>query len=401
MQKIGLLKNCIQEYAWGSRKAIPELLGQSVPADKPQAELWMGAHPKAPSQVLYNGISKSLPELIDENPEEILGKVTAEKFSGRLPFLFKVLAAANPLSIQAHPDREQARNGFARENEQGILLDAVNRNYRDDNHKPEIICALTPFWALNGFRQVSEILELVEKTQAPILAEILLSLRDRPNQAGLREFFFNLMTIEGKEQRKIVEAAVDFAEKQVDEDPVWTWMVRLNQEYPGDIGVLSPTFLNLVKLEPQQAMYLPAGKLHAYLEGVGIELMANSDNVLRGGLTPKHIDVQELLAVLSFSGGELNILRPEKLESGEAVYPTKAAEFVLSVIEVSVNAPFRSARNRSVEIVICTAGEARVTDLSDGEITLLAKGTSIIVPAALAQYGIEGEATLYKAAVPV
>jgi mannose-6-phosphate isomerase len=361
----------------------------------------MGAHPKAPSQVLYNGLSKSLLEVIDENPEKILGKETAEKFSGRLPFLFKVLAATKPLSIQAHPNREQARNGFARENEQGIPLDAANRNYRDDNHKPEIICALTPFWALNGFRKVSEILELVEKTQTPILAETLLNLRDRPDQTGLKQFFYHLMTMEKKEQRQIVAKAVGFAEKQVDEDPVWTWVIRLNQEYPGDIGVLSPTFLNLVQLEPQQAMYLPAGELHAYLEGVGIELMANSDNVLRGGLTPKHIDVQELLTILSFTGGELNILRPEKLESGEAVYPTKAAEFVLFVIQVSATAPFRSSRNRSVEIVICTEGEARVTDLSDGAITHLTKGTSIIVPAAMEQYRIEGQATLYKATVPV
>jgi mannose-6-phosphate isomerase len=167
------------------------------------------------------------------------------------------------------------------------------------------------------------------------------------------------------------------------------------------MGVLSPIVLNLVRLEPQQAMYLPAGELHGYLEGVGVELMANSDNVLRGGLTPKHIDVQELLPILSFSDGELNILIPEKLESGEAVYPTKAAEFVLAVIQVSATAPLRSARNRSVEIVICTEGEARVTDLSDGEITLLTKGTSIIVPAAVERYSIEGEATLYKAAVPL
>ncbi|MBT8407812.1 MAG: mannose-6-phosphate isomerase, class I [Deltaproteobacteria bacterium] len=398
---MGLLKNSIQEYAWGSRTAIAELLGQSVPADKPQAELWMGAHPKAPSQVVYNGLSKSLLELIDENPGEILGKETAEKFSGRLPFLFKVLAAAKPLSIQAHPNKEQAAQGFARENELGIPLDASHRNYRDDNHKPEIICALTPFWALNGFRRVSGILELLEGTQVPILAETVLYLQNRPSQAGLKQFFYHLMTMEGKEQGKIVEEVVGFAEKGLDEDPVWTWVVRLNQEYPGDIGVVSPIFLNLAQLEPQQAMYLPAGELHAYLEGVGIELMANSDNVLRGGLTPKHIDVQELLTILSFTGGELNILKPEKLESGEAVYPTKAAEFVLSVILVSATAPFRSSRNRSVEIVICTEGEARVTDLGDGEITLMTKGTSIMVSAAVEQYRIEGEATLYKAAVPV
>lgn len=400
MRQIGVLNNIIKEYAWGSKKAIPELLGQKVPAAKPQAELWMGAHPKGPSQVLYNGFSRSLLELIEENPEEILGKKVAKKFSGKLPFLFKVLAATKPLSIQAHPNSGQAINGFRRENEQGIPLDAANRNYRDDNHKPEIICALTPFWALNGFRKVSEILELVEKTQAPILLETLRCLRDRPNQEGLKQFFSHLMSMEVKKQAKIVEEAVGFAEKQADVDPVWLWVMRLNQEYPNDIGVISPTFLNLVQLEPQQAMYLPAGELHAYLKGVGIELMANSDNVLRGGLTPKHADLQELLKILNFSGGEVDILKPKRLASGEGVYPTEAAEFVLSVIEVGVTTPFGSAPNRSVEIVICTKGEARITDLSDGAITLLTKGSSIVVPAAVEQYSIEGEATLYKAAVP-
>jgi mannose-6-phosphate isomerase len=361
----------------------------------------MGAHSKAPSRVLSNGLWRSLPEVIQESPEETLGQEVAARFSNKLPFLFKVLAAAKPLSIQAHPNKEKAGQGFARENELGIPLDAPHRNYRDDNHKPEIICALTPFWALNGFRKIEETLRLLEEARIPGLAEIVSFLRSHPNRDGLKRFFNHLMTADSGKQRKIVEQAVNSAEKRTHEEPVWTWMIKLNEEYPGDMGVLSPIVLNLVRLEPQQAMYLPAGELHGYLEGVGVELMANSDNVLRGGLTPKHIDVQELLTILSFSDGELNILIPEKLESGEAVYPTKAAEFVLAVIQVSATAPLRSARNRSVEIVICTEGEARVTDLSDGEITLLTKGTSIIVPAAVERYSIEGEATLYKAAVPL
>jgi mannose-6-phosphate isomerase len=315
--------------------------------------------------------------------------------------LFKVLAAAKPLSIQAHPNKEQAGQGFARENELGIPLDAPHRNYRDDNHKPEIICALTPFWALNGFRKIEETLSLLEEAKISGLAEIVSFLRSQPNRDGLKKFFNHLMTTDSGKQGKIVEQAVNYAEKRTHEEPVWTWMIKLNEEYPGDMGVLSPIFLNLIRLEPQQAMYLPAGELHGYLEGVGIELMANSDNVLRGGLTPKHIDVQELLTILSFTGGELNILRPEKLESGEAVYPTKAAEFVLSVIQVSATAPFRSSRNRSVEIVICTEGEVSVTDLRAGDITRLTRGISIIVPAAVEQYSIEGDGILYKAAVPV
>lgn len=401
MRKIGLLKNTIQEYAWGSRTAIPELLDQPVPAEKPQAELWMGAHPKAPSQVLSDGIWRSLPEVIQESPAETLGQEVAARFSNKLPFLFKVLAAARPLSIQAHPNKEQAEQGFARENELGVPLDAPQRNYRDDNHKPEIICALTPFCALNGFRKLEEALRLLEKIRVPGLAEIVSFLRSHPNRDGLKKFFNHLMTTDRGKQRKIVEQAVNSAEQQTNEEPVWTWMIKLNEEYPGDMGVLSPLFLNLVRLKPQQAMYLPAGELHGYLEGVGIELMANSDNVLRGGLTPKHIDVQELLTVLNFTDGDLNILGPENLAFGEAIYSTEAEEFVLSVMRLNKGAPFSSPRNRSVEIMICTEGEVSVTDLSAGDITRLTRGISIIVPAAVEQYRIEGEATLYKATVPV
>ena len=401
MRKIGLLKNTIQEYAWGSRTAILELLGQSVPADKPQAELWMGAHPKGPSQVLADGLWRSLPEVIQESPEETLGQEVAARFSNKLPFLFKVLAAAKPLSIQAHPNKEQAGQGFARENELGIPLDEPHRNYRDDNHKPEIICALTPFWALNSFRKIGETLRLLEEARVPGLAEIVSFLRSHPNRGGLKKLFNHLMTMDSGKQRKIVEQAVNSAEKRTNEEPVWTWMIKLNEEYPGDMGVLSPIFLNLVRLEPQQAMYLPAGELHGYLEGVGIELMANSDNVLRGGLTPKHIDVQELLAVLNFTDGGLNILGPANLAFGEAIYTTEAEEFVLSVMRINKESPFSSARDRSVEMMICTEGNVGVTDLSAGDITRLTRGISIIVPAAVEQYRIEGEATLYKAAVPL
>ncbi len=361
----------------------------------------MGAHPKAPSQVLSDGIWRSLPEVIQESPAETLGQEVAARFSNKLPFLFKVLAAARPLSIQAHPNKEQAEQGFARENELGVPLDAPQRNYRDDNHKPEIICALTPFCALNGFRKLEEALRLLEKIRVPGLAEIVSFLRSHPNRDGLKKFFNHLMTTDRGKQRKIVEQAVNSAEQQTNEEPVWTWMIKLNEEYPGDMGVLSPLFLNLVRLKPQQAMYLPAGELHGYLEGVGIELMANSDNVLRGGLTPKHIDVQELLTVLNFTDGDLNILGPENLAFGEAIYSTEAEEFVLSVMRLNKGAPFSSLRNRSVEIMICTEGEVSVTDLSAGDITNLTRGISIIVPAAVEQYRIEGEATLYKATVPV
>jgi len=401
MRKIALLKNSIQEYEWGSKTAIPELLGRAEPTEKPQAELWMGAHPKAPSSVYCDGVWRSLLEVIAQNPEEVLGRETARRFSNELPFLFKVLAAAKPLSIQAHPNLDQAKEGFLRENENGIPLGAANRNYRDENHKPEIICALTPFWALNGFRQVEEILRLLGEIRVPLLEEALALLRNHSSRQGLKGFFNHLMTMEKDAQVKIVKEVAAYAEKRTERKPVWTWIARLHKEYPGDMGVLSPAFLNLVRLEPQQGMYLPSGELHSYLAGVGIELMANSDNVLRGGLTAKHIDVQELLNILNFSEAKVNILRPERVASGEAVYLTETAEFALSMVTVSEGVSFIGARKRSVEMMICTKGEATVTDLGKGETTGFTQGASIIVPAAVEQYRIEGEATIYKAAVPL
>ena len=401
MKSIGVLKNTIQEYAWGSKTAISGLLGLRTVTDAPQAELWMGAHPKAPSSVHCDGRWRSLLELIEKDPEEVLGKAAALRFSNKLPFLFKVLAAANPLSIQAHPNRDQARKGFARENEQGIPLDAPRRNYRDDNHKPEIICALTQFWALNGFRSISEILALLDRIEIPSLAGSTKSLRKCPNQEKLRSLFHHLITLEQEKQVLVVKEAIASAEVHRDLDSLRAWMIRLDEEYPGDIGVLSVVLLNLIRLEPGQAMYLPAGEPHAYLKGVGIELMANSDNVLRGGLTQKHIDVHELLSILNFTEGPVEVLTPEETSSGEAFYRTPAREFSLSVIKVTGVDSFTSERERSVEIIICTEGKAEVTELGSTETTPLAQGTSIIVPAAVEQYRIEGSATLYKATVPL
>ena len=221
-----------------------------------------------------------------------------------LPFLFKVLAAAKPLSIQAHPNRDQAREGFARENRQKISLNAFNRNYKDENHKPEIICALEPFWALKGFRRVEEIILLMDKIGIRAsLEEDLNALRRRPNQEGLKTFFRALINDGEGTADRVLREAVEQCEKLADDDPAFEWVIKLSEAYPDDIGILSPILLNLVHLQPGEAMNIPAGELHAYLEGAGIELMANSDNVLRGGLTPKYVDVSELLNILTFKRG--------------------------------------------------------------------------------------------------
>lgn len=400
MKETCVLKNTIQEYAWGSHTAISQLLGEPTPSEKPQAELWMGAHPNAPSLVQVDGNWKPLPELIEKHPTEILGKRITKKFGGKLPFLLKVLAAERPLSIQAHPNLDQAKEGFKRETDLGIPLTAPNRNYKDDNHKPEIISALTPFWALNGFRRIEKTISLFKAINSFELLQEIKDLEAHPDSEGLKRFFGSVMTMEKSRQKKAVKEAIGFANKHSGKDPVFEWMLKLNAEYPGDIGIFSPLFLNLVKLKPGQAMFLDAGRLHAYLDGLGIELMANSDNVLRGGLTPKHIDVPELMKILDFKQKEVEILTPKKQAENEYTYESKTEEFRLSVIRVDANASYSSPDDRSIEIMICLEGRASLKNLESNKTLEIKKGTSLLIPAAVNQYSIKGEATLYKASVP-
>ncbi len=400
MEKIGLLKNTIQEYAWGSHQAIPNLLGQQNPENKPQAELWMGAHPKAPSLVEYQGQWVSLLDLINQNPRAILGQQTAKKFDNRLPYLFKVLAADRPLSIQAHPNLHQARAGFQKENDQNIPLDASHRNYRDDNHKPECLCALTPFWALSRFRSISSMLSYLERACPHGLESEINDLKHQPTSNGLKRFYTALMSMNTDRQNQVVAEALEHALGYESDDPVFEWMLKLGENYPNDIGVLSPILLNLICLEAGQAIFLNAGELHAYLEGLGIELMANSDNVLRGGLTPKHVDVPELLQVLKFEDQDVMLIKPQESIPAEYVYSSPAKEFELSVITLENGMQYRSPLNRSVEILICTQGAATLMDPGSQTNTKLHQGTSALVPAAVESYTISGKGVCYKAAVP-
>jgi mannose-6-phosphate isomerase len=400
VNRIGILRNPVQAYAWGSMTELQGLLGQTNSQDTPMAELWMGAHPKAPSKVLIDGEWKSLVEVIERDPASVLGKGSAEKFSNRLPFLFKVIAADKPLSIQVHPNREQAQAGFARERSLGVPLDAHNRNYRDVNHKPELLCALTSFKALKGFRNIIDILGLMGKVAPSGLSNELADLRKDPHEYGLKRFFTALIQIDKNRQDLVVSEAMSGAEKWAHEEQAFHWMLELNKEYPGDIGIFSPIMLNLLELEPGEAIYLSAGELHTYLHGVGIELMANSDNVVRGGLTSKHVDVSELLNIVDFKVEPTKRLKPVPWEGSEECYPSPAEEFMLSVISVDSGGPFTSRQGRSVEILICIEGEAVIRDYTSAEVLTLAKGTSIIVPATVSRYVIKGDARLYKASVP-
>lgn len=401
MKQIVVLENNIQEYAWGSNSFIPQLMGSQKKSGNPQAELWIGAHPKAPSRVVLNKGKLSMADLIRDSPEAILGTTISKKFSNRLPFLFKVLAAAKPLSIQAHPNRFQAEEGYELENKKNISLASPDRNYRDKNHKPELICALEPLSALKGFRGVQEIhhkFSMIKNLPNDLNLDVLMSQATRD---GLKEFFISLMNLHPVHKRKMIGTITTFGKQFEETDPVFHWINILNRDYTDDIGVLSPMFLNLIKLQPGEALFIPAGELHAYLEGAGIELMANSDNVLRGGLTQKHIDIPELSNILNFSEGNTEILKANYNDNGEGFYPVMAEEFELSVISLKKGVPFQSSSNRSVEIMICTNGEADISDTEGGDPIILSSGVSIMVPADLTQYRIQGEATIYRASVPV
>ncbi|MEM6797600.1 MAG: mannose-6-phosphate isomerase, class I, partial [Acidobacteriota bacterium] len=290
MPRVLKLRNSIQAYAWGSRTAIAELLGTPVPAE-PQAELWMGAHPKAASEVWVDGAWRALDRMIEECGASILGSRVCAAFSGRLPFLFKILAAAEPLSIQAHPNKARAAAGFERENAAGLGLADPLRNYRDAHHKPEILYALTPFTALRGFLPAAEI---DERLRASGLGAHLPGARE----AGLSGFFSAFLNLEGGAVALAIEQALARSGRLGAESA--RWIERLAASYPGDRGALAPVFMRRVDLNPGEAVFTPPGVLHAYLEGVGVELMASSDNVLRGGLTRKHVEPDELMRIARF-----------------------------------------------------------------------------------------------------
>lgn len=399
MSNIYFLENPIQTYAWGSKTAIPELLGKA-PTETPQAELWMGAHPKAPSLVSDGNNKIPLYNLIEKKPVEVLGREISETYHNRMPYLFKVLAASEPLSIQAHPSLAQAVKGFERENQAGIALDAFNRSYKDDNHKPECLCALTPFWAMAGFRKKQDTMDYLKMLCPRTLGDEIDMLGGFTGGSGLRIFFHSLVTKSPKDTKQIIEEAMPNATRLKENERVFDWIVKLQTYYPEDIGVLSPAFLNLICLKPGQAIFLTSGQLHAYLEGVAMELMANSDNVLRGGLTPKFIDVPELLNVLDFSELELIPLTTEETHPCEKVYQTPAREFRLSNITVNNGCEYLSSKHRSVEILFCVEGHATVTEFPSKEAKEMSRGVSLLVPASVDKYSIRGEAAIYRASVP-
>jgi len=399
------LTNPIQHYAWGSRSAIPELLGRDDLEGRPCAELWMGAHPKAPSVVQSGGAgTRSLLSLIEEDPRRVLGGDVTDRFGARLPFLFKVLAAERALSIQAHPRKDQAERGFAREDAAGIPRDAAHRNYRDDNHKPELICALSEFWALRGFRPIREIVH--EFTEIPGLRDAARALAGQPTPDGLLCFFRTLMSLPAEERSETVRAAVALAERKAagSGEARYRWTTILFEQYGEDVGVLASLYLNCIRLEPGQGLYLPAQTLHAYLSGIGVEIMANSDNVLRGGLTNKHIDVQELLSCVEFSDDEPPILQPEARETPcVSRFATPAVEFELFRVEVSEGDTCALPNVASPRILLCVDGALSATASAPGGAGTahsFQRGASLFAPANVGEIRMQGEGVAYVAGVP-
>ena len=401
LRSIHVLQNPIQPYAWGSLTAIPELLGSPSPASQPQAELWMGAHPKAPSRIRIVDRWVPLSDAIDQHPELFLGPEVAGRFKNHLPYLFKVLAATKALSIQAHPDKTTAARGYAGENTQGIPLNDGRRNYKDSNHKPECICALTPFWALCGFRSADTIAERLQRLCPNGLSDILEKLTSRSGEPCHKRFFLALLGLDPEDIKSVLNEAVTQARLLNHADPVCHWIIRLHEQFPRDIGVLAPAILNLVCLKPGEALYLPDGELHAYLEGTAMEVMANSDNVVRCGLTPKHVDVKELQRFVNFRERALEVIQPVARSASESVYITPAVEFELSRVRVNETLLYESPSTRSLEILFCVEGRSTIRSVGDDQYVALNRGRAVVVPAAVDAYCISGKAELYKTTVPL
>jgi mannose-6-phosphate isomerase len=361
---VQLLRGAVRTYAWGSRTAIAEFTGRPAPTAHPEAELWLGAHPGDPARLDGPAGERSLLDVIAEDPDGELGASVRQRFGDVLPFLVKVLAADEPLSLQAHPSAGQAVDGFENEERRGVPVNAPVRNYRDRNHKPELLVALTDFAALAGFRPAAKSVDFMRALAVPGLDPYLALLADQSDAAGLRALFTTWITAPQIDVDALIpavlEGAVNYIRSGATEFGAEArTTLELGERYPGDAGVLAALLLNRISLKPGEGIFLPAGNLHSYLYGVGMEVMANSDNVLRGGLTPKHVDVPELLRVLDFDPVPDARVGTHR-EGIELIYDTPATEFAASVLTLDgealgheVDAP---SRHDGPQILVCTDG---------------------------------------------
>ncbi|MBW3696890.1 mannose-6-phosphate isomerase, class I [Vibrio sp. T187] len=388
------LDNVIQHYPWGSKQSISELFGIQNPDAQPQAEIWMGAHPRGCSRVAETG--QLLSDVLSQNSKGMFGEYTQARF-GELPYLFKVLAAETPLSIQVHPSKKKAQLGFERENQLGISLDASNRNYKDPNHKPELVYALTFYKAMNGFRPVSQIVELFKEAEITVIDTEISALESNPNRKGLKTFFTAVMTLEGERKQLALEqlySAHERRPKTAMGREALQYSKGFKQHYADDIGLFSPLMLNTVELAPGEAMFLHAETPHAYIEGTGLEIMANSDNVLRAGLTPKFIDVPELIDNTRFETTDIEGIKLKPIVKEDKLsFPIPVDDFgfdILSVDEFSNQQYLRSA-----EILFCVDGE--VTISTNERELVLRSGESVFISNDAGMYKYQGKGMLARA----
>lgn len=369
----------VQPYAWGTVDGLAAIVG-SEPTGGPEAELWVGTHPAAPSLVADDPDGRTLAQVIAEDPARWLGPDLAATGHTALPFLLKVLAVGQPLSLQAHPSAEQAAAGFAREDAAGLAIDAAERSYRDSNPKPEAMVALSTTWALCGFREPLEAANLLAGLSIEAF-DPLIQVLASTGVDGLRTVLSWLLTQDGSSRAAVAEAVAQSVRRIKGDDlsDPRVWVRRLARQFPGDPTAVAPMLLQLVRLEPDEAVHLPAGNLHAYLGGAGVEIMAASDNVLRGGLTPKHVDVDELLAVLRFEPGTPPAPIAKDRGDGVTTYDAGEVAFALAVVdaiggtvELAPTAPsLLLATGGAVEVV----GPDRTLLLDGGDAAFVAPGS--------------------------
>lgn len=389
MDKITIwkLNPTLKNYAWGSRHAFSELFNMPNPHHDTQAELWMGAHPNGVSTVSIKQQNIPLTALFNAFPGKILGSKKAT-----LPFLVKVIAAEKALSIQVHPDKRHAMAGFSQENQQNIAQNAPNRNYHDPNHKPELVYALTPFLALKGFRSIPTIMALFKETGCAIFDAQISKLRQNPTSDQLNETFAALFTITASEKRDALKQLTLYTENNSND--LTKMLHQLLSQYPDDIGVFAPLFFNPILLSPGQAMFIAPGTLHTYLHGVALEIMTNSDNVIRAGLTPKHIDIPALLDNTRFESlTSDNFTVAPTILGHKTLFAVPVADFQFEVIQS--NETERVETVTGAEILFCLAGEIKV---QSGATTLqIRPGESIFVGAHAGQYHYCGQGQFARA----
>jgi mannose-6-phosphate isomerase len=398
MPEIVKLNNPIQHYDWGSRSALAEFQGRVTPTAEPEAEVWIGDHAMAPSTAATPSGSSPLRAWIAAEPVEVLGKQVAENFSGSLPFLVKLLAAASPLSIQVHPDADQAALGFEAEEQAGIARDAATRSYRDPNPKREILIALAPFYAMCSFRSDAELGAQIERSGSPCAQQLLSELEDTAPGQRSSAFFFRLQELHADEGRALCCELSNFASLDAPESDERHWIARLREHFPGDPLAAAPLFLNLVQLSPGDALVVSPGTVHSYLKGLGVEVMTCSDNVLRGGLTHKHIDRHELRRILDCQAGEAKVVSPRENSEHTRVFPTAASEFQVEIDTLQAGARHYVGDASTPTLLLCLDGRA---DLStEGASVALVRGESALVPACVTSYSAVGPGSLLRASWP-